>query len=157
MPPPQALNRGPGAQLESTAPGPGLSLSLMAARAALERCVSAGFRVGVAVIDSVGEARVMLSADGADGSHVFVATRKALTALTFGMSSSEAWQRIHDNPSLLARVQPNMFVTGGAVPLQAHGRIIGAIGVSGAAGVPIGHQDEVCAQAGVAKIRGRLE
>jgi uncharacterized protein GlcG (DUF336 family) len=33
---------------------------------------------------------------------------------------------------------------------------VGAIGVSGAAGVPFGHQDEVCAQAGLKKVLAQL-
>lgn len=63
----------------------------------------------------------------ADGSHVFVAMRKALTALAFQMPSSTAQQRVPQDAALLARVTPNMFVAGG--------------------GLPIGHQDEVCAAA----------
>jgi uncharacterized protein GlcG (DUF336 family) len=48
-------------------------------------------------------------------------------------------------------------VEGGALPIMVGGEVIGAIGVSGAAGSPIGHQDEVCAQAGLDKISSRLK
>jgi uncharacterized protein GlcG (DUF336 family) len=58
---------------------------------------------------------------------------------------------------LLARVKPNMFVMGGAIPIMQGDTVIGAIGVSGAGGVPFGHQDEVCAAAGLQKIRARLK
>jgi uncharacterized protein GlcG (DUF336 family) len=50
-----------------------------------------------------------------------------------------------------------MFVEGGGLPIVVGGETIGAIGVSGAAGTPIGHQDEVCAQAGLDKILSRLK
>lgn len=147
--PASALHRGPGTPPESTARGPTLAQAAAAARAAIESCGASGYRVGVAVIDSVGEARALLTADGSDGSHVFVAMRKALTALTFRMPSSQANGLVTRTPAELARVTPNMFVEGGALPITVGAELIGAIGVSGAAGTPIGHQDEVCAAAGL--------
>jgi uncharacterized protein GlcG (DUF336 family) len=151
------LHRGPGSPPESTARGPGLDLAIEAALAALQTCSAAGYRVGVTVVDSVGEARAMLTADGSDGSHVFVAQRKALTALTFAMPSSKANALVPKDRAQLARVTPNMFVEGGALPIVVGQTAIGAIGVSGAGGEPIGHQDEVCAAAGVQKIEAKLK
>ncbi|HEV7986569.1 MAG TPA: heme-binding protein [Steroidobacteraceae bacterium] len=147
---------------ESNAPGPSLALAVEAARAAIDTCAAAGYRIGAAVIDSVGEARALLTADGSDGSHVFVAMRKALTALRFEMPSSHASEVIPKDPELLARVTPNMFVAGGAVPIMHNGETIGAIGVSGAGGRSstatggIGLQDEACAVAGLRKIEKQI-
>jgi uncharacterized protein GlcG (DUF336 family) len=146
------LHRGPGSPPESSARGPSLSQALDAARAAIEACSAAGYRVGATVIDSAGEARAMLTADGSDGSHVFVAMRKALTALQFKMASSRANELVPKDPALLARVTPAMFVEGGALPIMDGHETIGAIGVSGAGGAPIGHQDEVCAAAGLREL-----
>jgi uncharacterized protein GlcG (DUF336 family) len=157
MPPGAGLHAGSGGAPESTARGPKLELAIEAAREALKSCEAAGFRVGVTVVDSAGEARAMLTADGADGSHVFVAMRKALTALTFQMPSSKAADLIPQDKVLLARVAPNMFVMGGAIPLVSDHVVIGAIGVSGAGGIPFGHQDEVCAAAGLLKIQSQLK
>lgn len=159
---PASGRHGPGAESESSAPGPSLAQALEAARAAVDACTAAGFRIGAAVIDSMGEARALLTADGSDGSHVFVAMRKALTALRFEMPSSEASELVPKEPELLARVTPNMFVVGGAVPIMRRGAAIGAIGVSGAGRVagsraPIGHQDELCAMAGLRKIEKQLQ
>jgi uncharacterized protein GlcG (DUF336 family) len=151
--PPALLHRGPGAPPESTARGPSLVEATAAATAAVKTCSAAGYRVGVAVIDSDGEARALLTADGSDGSHVFVAMRKALAALVFKMPSGTASERVAKDPALLARVTPNMFVEPGALPIKVGDETIGAIGVSGAAGTPIGHQDEVCAAAGLARIK----
>jgi uncharacterized protein GlcG (DUF336 family) len=150
LPPPpalpdEALLPGPGGLPESTAPGPDLDQAMALALAALRACEADGFRVGVAVIDSVGEARAMLTADGSDGSHVFVAMRKALVAQTFAMPSSQAAALVAASPDQLARVTPAMFVEGGALPIMREGQVIGAIGVSGAAGPVIGQQDEACA------------
>jgi uncharacterized protein GlcG (DUF336 family) len=154
--PASLLHRGPGAPPESTARGPLLGLAVEAARAAVAACLKSGYRTGVSVIDSVGDARAMLTADGSDGSHVFVAMRKALAALAFKTASSAAHDAVANDSRLLGRVSPAMFVEGGALPIVVGGEVIGAIGVSGAAGSPIGHQDEVCAQAGLDKIRSRL-
>ena len=150
--PAASLHRGPGSAPESAARAPSLSQAIAGARAAIEACGAAGYRVGATVIDSAGEARAMLTADGSDGSHVFVAMRKALTALQFQMPSSKANELVPKNPSLLTRVAPNMFVEGGALPIAMDKEIVGAIGVSGAGGAPIGRQDEVCAAAGLRKI-----
>ncbi len=150
--PPGGLHRGPGAPPESDAPGPSLEFADRLAHAAVSICGAAGFRVGVAVIDSIGEARAMLTADGSDGSHVFVAMRKALTAVVLKMPSSEANRRASIDDTVLARVTPNMFVEGGAVPIYRGDEVIGAIGVSGAAGTVIGQQDEECAAAALHKI-----
>jgi uncharacterized protein GlcG (DUF336 family) len=155
--PPGGLHHEPGGAPESTARGPSLALALEAAQAAIESCRSKGYRIGVSVIDSVGEARAMLTADGADGSHVFVAMRKALTALATEMSSAKAADLVAADKGLLARIKPNMFVMGGALPIIVNRETIGAIGVSGAAGVPFGHQDEVCASVGLLKIQNRLK
>jgi uncharacterized protein GlcG (DUF336 family) len=151
-PPPGGMHHGPGSGAESTAAGPSLAESVAAAQAALAACRTAGYRVGVSVIDSAGEARALLTADGADGSHVFVGTRKALTALAFKTSSAKAADMIAADKTLLAQVKPNMFVMGGALPIVRGGETIGAIGVSGAGGTPFGHQDELCAAAGLATI-----
>ena len=135
---------------ESTAAGPGLDISIAMARAAVTRCKSKGYLVGVTVIDSIGEARAMLTADGSDGSHVFVAQRKALTALVFGMTSFKANQAVTSGKAPMNKVMPAMFVMGGAVPILRGGKMIGAIGVSGAAGSgPPGKEDEDCAYAGI--------
>lgn len=150
------LHRGPGSPPESTARGPSLDLAVAAARAAVDTCSAAGYRTGATVIDSAGEARAMLTANGSDGSHVFVAMRKALTALTFKMPSSKVNAVVTQNAELLKKVTPNMFVEGGAVPLMSGSVVIGAIGVSGAGGTVIGQQDEVCARAGLDKIKNKL-
>lgn len=151
--PPSLLHRGPGSPPESTAPGPSLVQATAAATAAVNTCKAAGYRVGVAVIDSVGEARALLTADGSDGSHVFVAMRKALTSVVFKMASGAASEQVPKDAALLKRVTPNMFVEPGALPIIVDGEVIGAIGVSGAAGTPIGHQDEVCAAAGLNRLK----
>ncbi|HEX7761609.1 MAG TPA: heme-binding protein, partial [Caulobacteraceae bacterium] len=128
---PPGVVMGPNRPPETTAPGPSLALATKAAQAAIAACQSAGYRIGVAVIDAAGQARVLLNADGTDGSHGFVAMRKAEAALTFGMPSSEVNERAQRDASLLKRATPAMLLDGGAVPITVGGKVVGAIGASG--------------------------
>jgi len=130
-----------------------MTLALEAARAAVEACESGGYYIGASVIDTSGQPRAMIESDGSDGGHVYVAVRKALVALKFKMPSSKASEQVPNNPTLLSQVTPQMFVMEGAVPIYDGTEIIGAIGASGAAG---GDQDEVCAIAGLRKIKDRV-
>ena len=150
-PPPGGFHHGgPGTPPESTAPGPTLELAIFAARAAVENCTARGYLGAATVIDSAGQARAMLSADGSDGSHVFVAQRKALTALEFKISSAQARDQVPKDPALVARVKPNMFVQFGAFPITDGKQVIGAIGYSGG-------DDDACAKAGLDAIESKLK
>jgi len=133
--------------------GPEMALAIEAARAAVESCEAGGFYIGASVIDTSGQPRAMVESDGSDGGHVYVAVRKALVALTLKMPSSKASEAVQKTPALLSRITPQMFVMEGAVPIMAGSEMIGAIGASGAAG---GDQDEVCAMAGLQKIKDRV-
>ncbi len=134
--------------------GPALALAIEGARAAVDACSAGGFYIGATVIDTSGQPRAAVEAEGSDGGHVYVAVRKALVALEFKMPSSKAAEAVLADKALLARVSPAMFVMEGAVPLVVGNQVIGAIGASGAAG---GDQDEVCAIAGLNKIKDRLK
>jgi Uncharacterized protein, possibly involved in utilization of glycolate and propanediol len=49
---------------------------------------------------------------------------------------------------------PNVVAVGGGVPIKAGNEVIGGVGVSGAPG---GDKDEVCANAGIAKVADSLK
>jgi uncharacterized protein GlcG (DUF336 family) len=139
------------------APGPSLQLATQGARAAVEACAKHGVAVAVAVVDSQGKPRAMLMAEGSIGS-VFVAMRKAVAALTFRMPTSELGAKLQKDKTLLARMTPVMFISGGGLPIWHGKELIGAIGSSGAHGAgPIGQLDEVCAKAGLDAIQSRLQ
>lgn len=132
-----------------------LAMALQAAQAAVAACDSqAHASVAVAVVDSVGQPRATLAADGARGWHIYSATRKALTAAALKEPSSRAVADMAANPALAAQLRPNMTTLPGAVPLWAGGELVGAIGVSGARS---GEQDEKCAAAGAFRVRHRLK
>lgn len=136
----------------TNAPGPTLALALEAAQAALAACKAEGYNIGVSVVDSSGEPRVTLSADGATGGHVYTGVRKALAALAFQVPSGQVAAKISGDPAAAKLVTPKMATMTGAVPLLSGGKVIGAIGASGASGA----QDEKCAIAGADKIKSRL-
>ncbi len=94
------------------------------------------------MVDSTGNARLMLSADSSDGTHNFVAMRKAIAALEFAKPSSRANDLAKTDKAMWPRITPSMLLDGGAVPLFANGRLIGALAASGAPGAVIGEQDE---------------
>lgn len=137
----------------SAVPGPSLAIALTAAQAALKRCEADGLKVGVAVSDSLGVLVVGLQMEGANPGRIFNAARKNLAAIEFGLPTSAVRERLRANDfAMLARVKPSMTLFPGAVPLIVDGKLIGAIGISGATS----GQDEVCAAAGAAAIVGRL-
>jgi uncharacterized protein GlcG (DUF336 family) len=148
--PPGGMHRGPNSPPDSVAPAPSLEVAIEGARAAVKDCTSRGYRGAATVVDSAGEARVMLSADGSDGSFVFVAQRKAITAVAFRMPSGDVANAIEKNPALMAKVTPAMFVQFGAFPIMSKGQLIGAIGYSGG-------DDVACATAGLKAMEAKLK
>ena len=127
---------------------PPLALALKAAQAALAKCKADGYEVGVAVSNSVGGMVVGIQSETAFPGRVYNAARKNLTALEFKTPNSAVRDKLRAGDfATLARVKPNMTLLAGALPLFADGKLIGAIGVSGA---PASDRDEVCAVAGVA-------
>lgn len=161
VPSPAEMARAAGAERPSAppraaAPGPSLDLATEAARAAVDACSKKGVAIAAAVIDSEGKPRAMMMAEGSIGS-VFVAMRKAVAAVTFRMPTSELGAKVQKDPALLARLTPVMFISGGGLPIWRGNELIGAIGSSGAHGEgPIGQLDEVCAKAGLEKIKEKL-
>jgi len=137
----------------SDAPSPSLALAIEAAQAAVDACKADGYNIGVAVIDSSGQPRASLAGDGSTGGHIYTAVRKGLAAVAFKMPTSKVGLLIATDKAAAARVTPAMLTWGGAVPLMAGDKLLGAIGASGASS----QQDEKCAQAGAAKVMSRLK
>ena len=134
-------------------PGPSLGLALEAAQAALDACKADHLLVGVAVLDSAGQLRLGMVADGAAPGRIYGAAQKAVAAIAFGEPTSAVQEKLRADPSATARLRPNMSVLPGGVPLIVGRRVIGAIAASGATA----QQDEACAAAGAAKIKAKLE
>lgn len=149
QPPPVPSPGHPGPDMRNKAPGPSFAEALEVARAALVACTARGQKVGVAVIDSSGQPRVALVADGARGGHVYTAVRKGLAALAFQESTSQVSAQLQTGRIRAAQISADMVPWAGAVPLRRGDRIIGAVAVSGS----VSEQDEACARAGAAVMR----
>lgn len=146
----------PAAPPPPPARGPGAELALEAAQTAAATCLANGYKVSVSVTDSAGVLRVLYAQDGARGGAVDSATRKAVTTIAFKAPTSAVAAQAAADPALQAKIaaDPKLFARAGALPLMVGGDMVGAIGVGGAPG---GEKDEVCAQAGVDKIKDRLK
>lgn len=129
--------------------------ALKAAQAAMAHCRKGGFQVSVAVLDRGGSVLVLLRDQLAGVLTPEVAIRKARTALSFRVNSSEVeTATAYDQPVSGIRNAPGVVAVGGGVLVQAAGSAVGAIGISGA---PNGAEDEKCAVAGVGFIQTDLE
>ena len=145
-----------------------LELASAAAAEAIKECESAGYYVSATVVDISGVVKILAKGDKSTIHTKDTSFRKAYTAVTMGpifkfettgqfveklgkaSSATEAGKI--PNATALANI-PDIILLQGGVVIRAKGEIVAAIGVGGAPG---GDKDEICAQAGVAKIRDRL-
>ena len=129
--------------------------ALLAAQSAISHCRKAGHQVAVAIVDRSGLLQVLLRDRFAGAHTVEVATRKAWTAASFRMPTSElAAQTQAGQPMNGLRSSTQVMAIGGGLGIEAAGSTLGAIGVSGAPG---GEADQACAQAGINAIADAVE
>ena len=125
-----------------------LVLATKAASAAVEKCTKDGYKVSASVVDKAGVLRAMMRADGA-GPHTPDSSRKkAYTAASTGRATSELAELVVKAPHLhsLGKMNENILILGGGLPIQFGKEVVGGIGVGGAPGT---HLDDACAQAGL--------
>jgi len=132
-----------------------LALALEAATVAIDTCKGLDQKVGVSVLDSSGEVRVLLAADGAATRGVQNSALKAKAALAFNTPSGQLAERVKTDRDVADRLaaNPTWLARAGAVPVSVGGTLIGAIGVGGARG---SEKDEACAIAGLERVKSRL-
>lgn len=142
---------------EKAVPAPSAALALEAVQAAIAACRKSGYNeVAASVVDSSGELKVMMAADGTPPGHAVPrSAMKAVTALTYRMSSAAVQAKTQTDKAFAAEVEgnPKLVARAGGELLYSHGQIIGAMGVSGAPG---GDKDDVCTLAGIERIKSRL-
>jgi uncharacterized protein GlcG (DUF336 family) len=130
-----------------------LAMAQTIANAALEQCMSMGYKVSVTVVDRAGMAIVMLRGDGAGLHTPEGSDRKAYTARTFSQPSAAFAKRMVDDPnSVGSRQYTRVLALGGGLPIKVGDDVVGAVGVSGSPG-----KDDVCSQAGIDKVAGQLK
>jgi uncharacterized protein GlcG (DUF336 family) len=129
-----------------------LDIALKAARAAVDACRAEGVQVAVTVLDRGGHPQAVLRDVLAPDLTLAVSKAKAYAAVSFVAPTSQLegrFTRPFDPPAV-----GGLVLTAGALPIQAGGELVGAIGVSGA---PSGKTDEQCARKGVEAIVEDLE
>lgn len=153
-----ALGGTASASAQNLAPQTQKNVSMRMAQAiidgVIEQCSKDGYRVSVVIVDNAGQLHSALRGDGTSPHTVEFARRKAYTARTRNQTSLEFMKLTDDPANAYLRQIPDTVAVGGGVPIRSGGVAIGAVGVSGAPG---GEKDEVCANAGIAKVADALK
>ena len=128
--------------------------ALVIAQAAVASCAAKTYAVSVVVVDRAGETIVALRADNASPHTMENARRKAYTAMSFRVSTTEYAKRFVDNNPVVRQqvTLPNVIAIPGGLPIKAGDEVIGGVGASGSPGV-----DEPCVQAGLDKVADQLK
>jgi uncharacterized protein GlcG (DUF336 family) len=130
-----------------------LNMARAIADAALDTCRKMGYQISVVVLDRAGLERVSLRDDGAGLHTLENARRKAYTARTFRVSTTEFRRLISENPERSAQTNlSGVIAIPGGLPIKVGSDIVGAVGVSGTPG-----KDDVCSQAGIDKVADELK
>lgn len=143
----------PAAAPAAPAPPYGAPIGLEAAQALIDRAVEAGrargFRLAIAVVEPSGELVAFGRMDDAQYGSINVAQAKARSSARFRAASASAEERLAGGRMALLAIDGIVPVAGG-VPIVVDGRVVGAIGVSGASSA----QDDEVARAAIAAALG---
>lgn len=138
-----------------------LPVAIEAASAALDECTRKGHHISVEVMNYNAMVLVTYHHELATIHSAYSAHAKAYTVLSYSFASGETTsgqiaQRITKSPADIARIQgiPGLLMAPGAVLIKFGDQTVGAIGVGGSSG-PV--NDELCAKAGIEKIKDRLQ
>jgi uncharacterized protein GlcG (DUF336 family) len=146
-----ALAQAPQVQVEKNI---SMAMSLAIIQGALEQCTKDGYKVSITIVDKGGNVAAQLRGDGTNPLSMEFSRLKAYTARTRNQTSLQTMKMLEDPANAFIRQIPGVVGVGGGVPIRAGTEVIGGIGVSGAPG---GEKDEVCANAGIAKVADALK
>jgi uncharacterized protein GlcG (DUF336 family) len=125
---------------------------LEAARSLIDRAIAAaragGFRMAVAIVEPSGELVAFARMDDTQYGSILVAQRKASTAARYRGATSDMEQKVLAGRTVTLANGDSLPIAGG-IPIVVDGRIIGAIGVSGA----LASEDDVVARKALAPVR----
>lgn len=117
------------------APAYGAPISLERAEALLKRALDAsrkrGFRMAIAIVEPSGELVAFARMDDTQYGSIYVAQRKAETAARYRSSTATMEQRVLGGRTVTLANADTLPIAGG-IPIVVDGKIVGAIGVSGA-------------------------
>jgi len=131
-----------------------LAIATTIAQTAYDTCTAQGYGVSVVVVDRAGDTIVALRGDKAGPHTLENARRKAYTARTFRIPTSQyAAKYAESDPVVTQQVTlPNVIAIPGGLPIKVGDDVSGGAGVSGTPGV-----DEPCVQAGLDKVADQLK
>jgi uncharacterized protein GlcG (DUF336 family) len=130
------------------------AVALTIAQGTLESCGAKGYAVAVVVVDRDGDTIVAIRGDNASPHTMENARRKAYTAMTFKVPTTNYAKRFADNDPVVRQqvTLPNVIAIPGGLPIKVGTEVIGGVGASGSPGV-----DEPCVQAGLDKAADQLK
>jgi uncharacterized protein GlcG (DUF336 family) len=146
-----ALAQAPQVQVEKNI---SMAMSLAIIEGAIEQCTKDGYKVSVTIVDKGGNVAAQLRGDGTSPHTMEFSRLKAYTARVRNQTSLQTMKMIEDPATSFIKQIPGVVGVGGGVPIRAGTEVIGGVGVSGAPG---GEKDEVCANAGIAKVEAALK
>ena len=118
-----------------------MAMALAIIQGTLEQCTKDGYKVSVVIVDKAGNVAASIRGDGTNPHTMEFARLKAYTARTRGQTSLATQKQMEDPAFAFLKQIPGVVGIGG-------------VGVSGAPG---GDKDEVCANAGLAKVADALK
>ena len=130
-------------------PGIGLEPARRIAAAAVAAATANGWTVAVAVADAAGDLVLFERMDGTQVGSIRVALEKACCAVRFKRPTREWEEALAAGRTAVLGIPGVLPVEGGIPLVDAAGRIVGSIGVSGA----LATQDGQCAEAGAKAAR----
>src|SRR3954451_13716417 len=131
-----------------------MAMAMAIMQGAIDQCTKDGYKVSVVIVDKGGNVAASIRGDGTNPHTMEFARMKAYTARTRNQTSLQTMKLLEDPANAFIRQIPNVVAVGGGVPIRAGTETIGGVGVSGAPG---GEKDEVCANAGIAKVADALK
>jgi uncharacterized protein GlcG (DUF336 family) len=131
-----------------------LAAAMTIAQTAMEKCTAEGYGVSVVVVARAGRTIVALRGDKAGPHTMENARRKAYTAMTFRMPTSQYAEKYAENDPVVEQqvTLPNVIAIPGGLPIKVGDDVIGGAGLSGTPGV-----DEPCVQVGLDKVADQLK
>lgn len=129
-----------------------MDTALKMAKVTIATCRKKGVNVTVTIVDRGGHPQVVLRDTLTMDLTLPISRDKAYTAMSFNTASGDLTDRFKGTGSV-AKVD-GVLISGGGLPINIGGTIMGGIGVSGA---PSGKIDEDCARAGLDSVITEIE
>lgn len=150
-----ALGQTPPTPAPVAAPAPpyGAPIGLETAQALIDRAVEVararGFRLAITIVEPSGELVAFARMDDVQYGSITIAQAKARASARFRTATASHEERLAGGRMALLALEGVVPVAGG-VPIVVDGRVVGAIGVSGAASA----DDDAVARAAIAAVIG---